>query len=1060
MNVPLRRTNTPFLLLLAVLLAIPTFGVGCRRQDQIGAITQYTRGGQNGPNGSNSGVGGGGKTGVVTLKALFTGALLINGSPELGQLVPENGESAALPTTPIVAIFSESIDPASVTSSSFVLSQSGSGTGFDVPIPVPSVLGVDLATDGRVAVLLPTQPLDIATQYSIQLNGIEDLEGNPVQGTTSDEPAGPFGGVGGGASATQSFQSYNPGAFAAPRFGVIAMYPPPGDKAAKRDTLVRLFFNAPVDEPSVTDGGVTVMIGTSVVPGELQVLGDPRIVQFVPDDLLPLGADVTVRVETTVMSGPIPGLFPNGLPLAGGAFSETFQVNSVPTPSSIKLPGNAPVQFGGVTFAGSLTQANLHDFKADVKVPNTSPGAESTVLLFFQPKGAAEPPGRAFTKEKGSGTVSFGVDLGKGGDSAAFADSDQTFPPRPLIIGAFAQRGNLRSPVGPLTLPQVFVKTSEPDVVLGPPSEDDAPYVFRTVLGRPGVYGTASEPITAFRLVVNGASIPSTLDAISLGGPGFVTDDAGFFVTTPPAASLPGAEIGAGPHFLPLQIDELSVTDVVGNQRVVQAPDVGSIYYEGSIGGPLEATAMEHLRVRVVAADTLMPVKNAEVRLDEFPFSVGNTPMIKKTGKGGEAIFSDTSALGASLLITASKSKYEAFTLAGFDNPAVTGAMGISIVLQRTDVSRLEVKVATTEDIPDIGTPGVAFVASAAGSGRPASGKNPTDPDSRFFVAALKQNTETFLRVEPARPFIVSNFEHDGQDIYALQQSSVLARTEDLTVGFGYAEKGGTMDFAQSFANTVVQTADVTAAGITEDPYGITVGRLVGTLPGLPDVFPVSFSPTPLGAPGATRTLFAPIPPSLWVNEAAPIVDPAYELLFQPAAGTGFLPPTEGELEGTFRFEIEAAEVSSTRLTRHRAPLDFIAPTEAKTIGAIRFPRVPLVQQEVGTNHPLSIQFDTTLAGADFDDARSLLRITLRRPSDSGKWVVLLAATAGGIAPGAFAFPDLALDPYDQPGMFEVEVEAIEMPVGFDFDGFMLSDVERDHERLSQSATMTFDTTP
>src|SRR5690606_25872286 len=101
-------------------------------------------------------------------------------------------------------------------------------------------------------------------------------------------------------------------------------------------------------------------------------------------------------------------------------------------------------------------------------------------------------------------------------------------------------------------------------------------------------------------------------------------------------------------------------------------------------------------------------------------------------------------------------------------------------------------------------------------------------------------------RVERGRPFIVSNFEHDGEDIYALQQSSVLARTEDHTLEFSYLEPGGSMDFAQSFANTVVPASEVSGAGIVEEPFDVTVGRLVAALPGLPDVFPLSFSPKPL----------------------------------------------------------------------------------------------------------------------------------------------------------------------------------------------------------------------
>ncbi|MFG0317615.1 MAG: Ig-like domain-containing protein [Planctomycetota bacterium JB042] len=1060
MIAPLRPSPTPAAPFLALLLAVLVIG-GCRRQDQIGSITQYTRGG--GGDGSQGGVAGAGKDGVIVLQALFSGALLTDGPPELGQLAPSNGEADVLPTTPVIAVFSESVDPASVNSGSFRLTGGGSGGPFDVPLPVPAAVGVDLATDGRVAVLLPTEPLEIGAAYSVDLTGVTDLEGNALVGMTSggeDDGDNPFGVPGGGGGTSQSFQTFVPNGFQQPRFGVIAMYPPPGDTAAKRETLIRLFFNAPVDEATV-QSGISVSIGNSPVAGDLAVLGDPRIVQFVVDAPFPLGAEVTVGVAAQVRSGPIPGLYPNGLPLSGGDFSETFRIHSVPTPASIQLPGNTPVQVAGVTFEGSLTQENLSAFRADVKVPSGSPNADSTTILFFQPKGGGSTAGRAFTKEKGVGKVAFDVNLGKGPDSAAFVDSGDFFPPRPMVIGAFAERGKLRSPLGPLELPDVFVKTSEPDVVLGPPSEEGAPYEFRTVLASPAIYGTATETITALRAVVNGAALPSTLDALALGGPAAVSDAAQFFITGTPVAAVPGGELGAGPRFLPLPIDELSITDIVGNQRVVRSPDAGAIHFEGSLGGPLEPTALEHLRVRVVAADTLLPLKNVEVRLDTYPFDVGNTPMVKKTGKKGEAVFPDTSGLGVRVLLTASKSGYDPFTVAGFDNPAFGDAAGAGLVLEKTDLPRLQVGVFTSNDVPNIGTdPADAFVASAASSGRPASGKNPTVEDSRFFVDALDDGTETYLRVDPARPFVVSSMEHDGNEIYVHQQSSVLASTDDLSLGFDYQEPGGTMDFAQSFANTVVVAADVTAAGIVEEPFDVTVARLVGTLPGLPDVFPVSFSPKPLGSPGALRTLFAPIPPSLWENEALPDVDPAYELLFQPSAGITPLPPSEAELEGAFRLEVEAAEVATTRLTRHRASLDFIPETEAKTAEPIRLPQIPLVQQEIGTTHPLVIQFDTSGGSQDFAAGRSLARIVLRPVGADVRWTVLVDGDAAGLAPGAFAFPDLALDPFDQVGEFEVTVEAIEMPVGFTFDAFTFSDVERAHRRLSRSETMTFDTTP
>ncbi len=1070
--------------LLGLLVALP----GCDGQRQIGAFTQYTRGADGGGAGGPppGQVGNTGSTGVANLAALFSGAQFGGGAPSLGLLGPADGAFGVALTTPIVAMFSESIDPKSITPQTFMLREDdgdvfgGIGGGGAT---IPAAVALDPSTALQVALLVPNEPLEPNTRYMVSLtSGVRDLEGNILQATASGGGGGSLGGVPGNSAAFETINIVQGGGQQLQNsFNVVAMYPVPGDDNAPIDAVIQLYFSIPVDESTIDTAGNLIVETPGVlggpIEGEFEVQDDPRVVRFTPSGGLPMGEMIQVTASANLRSQAleIDGFNIPALNLNGGTedFVEQFRVTDVPTPSSIKLIDNAPLTVDEITVDGTLTTQNVKKFKADVKIPGGSPSVDSVTLLFFQQKGETSAASRAFSKNASQGKVLFNVDLSKGDDAAAFVDTNSGLPPRILLLGAFTTRGNRNSPVGPVELPRVFVKTSLPEATLGPPAEESDPYTFRTVLGEPTVYGVANEPLTSFRAIVNATTLPATFDAIALGGNLGVTDANRRFITKPAVGALPGGELGSGPRFLPLAIDEIEFRDAIGNTATIDAAAAGMIHFEGSVGGPLEADATEALRVRVVDERTLLPLKKVEVQIDAFPFvPIGMPgavpPLVRTTAKDGEVEFAggDLTGFGPAISITAFRKSYDVFTVAGMENPAMMAKqVGVGIVLRETGSKRPEVTVETTNDVPVAAVVDSipAFVASAANAGRPAAGKGPTVDDGRFFVDDLGLGTETFLRVDVNRPFIVTNVEFDGADpsstAFATHASALQVTEEDVTVEFDYADKASTMEFAVAFASATVSHEDVTMAGITEPPADVTRARLVGTIPGLPDVLPLTFSPFPVTAGGGTtRTLRAPIPPSLMVNEFAPAIDPAHELLFQPDAGTGVLPPTDALLEQTFRFEVEAAESGSTRLTRQRVALDFTG-TGATAIEAVDLPVVPSLLTL--SEHPPSIMIDVNVGGSpDMTPEDSLFRIALTGETDPRNWIVLVAADATGMMPAIVKLPSIGAEPFDAAGLFQLEVTAVEFAAGtFDFDAFTFADVERLHRRLSRSATIPVDTT-
>jgi len=1033
-------------------------------------------------NGNGNGNGNGGATSsdsIIPLAALFNGAQFASGPPSAGTTAPFDGQSDVSPTTPVVIIFSESIDASTVNPVSLFLVPSsgfggggggagggggggggggifggggggllddllGGGGGGDEVEPVQAAVFVDPLSADRVAVLLPHDPLEPGTRYTVNLSSqITDLEGQAV---SSESPT------------TFSFETAQEGN----PFYTLTMYPAPGSANNARDSHVLVYFSRPVKKGGAkgitTDGNMTVRVGGADVSGNVELLEDPRLVRFTPDAPFAPGSSVVVAVRGVVADE-------EGTQLAtafGNAFEERFEVTRAATPSSITFPGTGPLMVGGLAYHGVLTNANIANFKTDVAFDASAKTPDEVSLVFFQPRtdgGASS--GRLFTRPGKSGFTRFDTDLTTGAGDQLLVDTGLPDPPLPILVGAYATRNGVNSPVGPLIpvppfgMPGLFKKTSEPEVFLGPPTEAGRELDFRSVLRQPAIIGRSSEDLTYLRFVLDvTAAQPSILEGLTLGEAGALTRD-GFFMTGVWNESV----AGAGPRFLPTTLGEMRLRDTVDNTFVVRPPRAGRIHQEGTVGGPLDASATDSLRVRVVSHDRLLPMQGVDVLVTPFPYDpLAPFAITRTTKKTGEVALgaAELQAFGPNLMITAVKKGHDLFTIAGVRNPGMSGSpFGVSLLLKPSGEARPRLNVSTENDIAGLVT---SFKAASTntGSGVP----SPAAPfsDERFAVAGPLPGADLGLDVDALRPHVVTGFEADGAGSFVFQQSGVLVTDVDGEQSFDFESTGG-LPPATRFANTLVPKATITGAGISGDPVASSRARLIGRLPGLPDVVPLSMFPGVEFTLDPTRVILTtPVPPTLELDE--PLGDPLMEILLQPSAGIGGGHPSQSLLEDAFRLEVEAADAGTTRMTRFRAQLNFgKASSTVPTTEAISLPVIPLIAQapDAATPHPPTVALEVT----DFLFVSGVFRFTLRSSADPREWVVLAAPSrVPDAAVGKrFTFPDVKAPPFQSPGSFEVTLEAIEMPFGsFSFDSFVLSDLAREHRRLARSDTVTVTT--
>jgi hypothetical protein len=162
--------------------------------------------------------------------------------------------------------------------------------GFDEPIQGTSVNGISLTNGGgpvnalrsfsdgnRALTLQPTTPLAELTTYTVTVDGVRDLSGNPLAMVETTIFT-----TGTGAELT------NP--------TVVSVSPANGATGVATDTVVTITFSDPVNPLTVTDATFFVQTNTGVrVTGAITVAADGLIATITPDAALSASTNYQVR---------------------------------------------------------------------------------------------------------------------------------------------------------------------------------------------------------------------------------------------------------------------------------------------------------------------------------------------------------------------------------------------------------------------------------------------------------------------------------------------------------------------------------------------------------------------------------------------------------------------------------------------------------------------------------------------------------------------------------------------------------------------------------------------
>lgn len=223
-------------------------------------------------------------------------------SPSVGSTVPVNGATAVPATSSLTATFSEPVDPATVTTTNFLLKQGTTG--------VPGTVTLS----GTTATFKPSASLSAATSYSATITtGVKDLAGNPL-------------------AANYSWTFTTAAAADGTPPAVSSVTPLSGATGVAVNASVTATFSEAVDPATVTASSFTLKNGASAVSSAVSVNGTTAT--LAPNAALASGAIYTAALSTGVKD-----LAGNAL---AGAYSWTFTTGSAPDATPPTVTSTSP----------------------------------------------------------------------------------------------------------------------------------------------------------------------------------------------------------------------------------------------------------------------------------------------------------------------------------------------------------------------------------------------------------------------------------------------------------------------------------------------------------------------------------------------------------------------------------------------------------------------------------------------------------------------------------------------------------------------------------------------
>lgn len=597
--------------------------------------------------GGGGGGGGGSESNVVFPE---DGQWVVDGAPRLEAFFPGSGASAS---SPVLMVFNESLNPASLQGAYRLAQQASSGDPPPASTPAPVLLG-----EGRALVLLPSAPLTPGANYQVQYStsaSVRDLTGVLV--------TKPANNVAGSFSVTTQPQT-------SPR--VVGSFPRSGTSGNSPIGEIVVVFDRPMDASTINVSSFVVTVDDELLdpptpPQALASTGsgpsDTRVWRWraLDEDGAPraLPAGARVRAQLSPSGG---GTIRDS---AGNALASTtvdFTLAPFSPPLRAEILTDPSDAFGIEHLAGALPLM----IEVELAEP-TQAGDELGILLFGTglTSGVNSFFQRSFAPAPGSSTIVVDRDDLQLATSVEplqtlFADGEVAFAWR-------LRRGNVVSPVRVLDVDSAaegiqdpLQDTLAPEVLsLGSSPAQDG--VFRSDLHDLAVVGRASEVLRGAEVAVSAEVGGSRVTVTNGTRPEVVGAAAGgLFVAKP----IPG-ETFEGLADLPLTLS-MRVYDRALNP----SPDLTVSYFRRGLVGGGQGLG-DNVLVRAYDAIDVRPIAGAAVFLHIYlgvPGVGGNEEATRSAGpfftdaQGVATVF--VPSVGTSV-ITVDASGYDLFSFHG-----------------------------------------------------------------------------------------------------------------------------------------------------------------------------------------------------------------------------------------------------------------------------------------------------------------------------------------------------------------------------------------------------------
>ena len=256
-------------------------------------------------------------------------------APSVVMVTPSNGQTGVGPNGQVVVVFSESMNPSTLTTNNIAL----------LAADVKQSFGITISADNRT-VTLSGLNLPASTVVTLAISGaVTDLSGNALGSFTS--------------------QFTTAAAFDTTHASVVSQRPGTGaTNVSTGASPVVLFVNKPLNASTITSNTVQVTQNGQVVSGTLAVTGNGQTITFTPASAWTYGALVQVFLEAALdTSGNTVTAYKGSFTVTGDpATTAPALVNISPMNGATAVPLNAVIdaQYSGALDSTTVIAANVY----------------------------------------------------------------------------------------------------------------------------------------------------------------------------------------------------------------------------------------------------------------------------------------------------------------------------------------------------------------------------------------------------------------------------------------------------------------------------------------------------------------------------------------------------------------------------------------------------------------------------------------------------------------------------------------------------------------------------